>query len=122
MSNETTLAPGKALRTGMSLAGLFREFPDHSAAGAWFAERRWPTGPSCRHGHSDDVQPGAAHKTMPSRCRNKACASRFSVKTGTVMEGCTLGCRTSVTAIYRVLTPLKACVLDEAAPAPGHHP
>ena len=44
---------------------------------------------------------------MPYRCRNKECASRFSVKTGTVMEGSNLGFQTWAIAIYLVLTSLK---------------
>ena len=107
MSNETSKGPGKAYRKGMTLDDLFHEFPDNAMAEAWFAEQRWPDTPTCPHCGSDNVQSSAAHKTMPYRCRNKECASRFSVKTGTVMEGSNLGYKIWAIAIYLVLTSLK---------------
>lgn len=36
---------------------------------------------------------GAAHKTMPYRCREKECRKRFSIRVGTVMEESKLGYR-----------------------------
>ena len=108
MNNETSKGPGKAYRKGMTLADLFSEFPDNATAEAWFAEQRWPDGaPACPHCGTDNVQSSAAHKTMPYRCRNKECDSRFSVKTGTVMESSNLGYQTWAIAIYLVLTSLK---------------
>ena len=107
MSNETSKGPGKSYRKGMTLSELFQEFPDNATAEAWFSEQRWPDAPTCPHCGSDNVQAGAAHKTMPYRCRNKECDSRFSVKTGTVMESSNLGYQTWAIAIYLVLTSLK---------------
>ena len=106
-SSDANTGPGKSFRTGMSLAALFREFPDDATAEAWFAQERWdgqPICPACGH---DDVQTGCAHKTMPYRCRNRECRKRFSVKTGTVMQSSNLGYQTWAVAIYLVLTSLK---------------
>ena len=98
-------APGRADRTGITLAQLFQEFPDDAAAEAWFARMRWPEGPRCPHCDADNVQTGAAHKAMPYRCRG--CRKRFSVKTGTAMAASNLGCQKWAIAIYLFVTSLK---------------
>ena len=100
-------APGKAYRKGITLPALFRMFPDDATAEAWFAKERWGTKPACPHCGSLNVQTGCKHKTMPYRCREKECAKRFSVKTGTVMQASNLGCQTWAIAIYLVTTSLK---------------
>ena len=98
-------APGKHYRKGMSLIEAMRMFPDDGAAEAWFTRIRWPEGPSCPHCHSENVQSGAKHKTMPYRCRT--CRKRFSLKTGTVMEASNLGYQVWAMALYLLLTDLK---------------
>ena len=98
-------APGHDYREGVSLAQLFRRFPDDQAAERWFCETRWPDGPACPHCGSLNVQTGAAHKTMPMRCRD--CRKRFSVRTGTAMAGSNLGYQTWAIAIYLLTTSLK---------------
>ena len=97
--------PGKDYRKGLSLPELMDMFPDDATAEAFFAEERWPDGVGCPHCGSLNVQSGAAHKTMPYRCRD--CRKRFSVKTGTVMEGSNLGYRTWALAAYLLTTSLK---------------
>ena len=92
-------------REGLTLQELFRRFPDDATAAAWFAVGRWPHGAVCPRCESTNVQTGAKHPAMPYRCR--ACGSRFSVKTGTVMEGSNLGCQTWAIAIYQLTTNLK---------------
>ena len=104
----TRKAPGKAHREGISLAQLFRPFPDDATAEAWFVKKRWPNGIHCPHCGSDNVQTGAKHKTMPYRCREKECAKRFSTKTGTVMEGSKLGFQLWMIATYLLCTSLKS--------------
>ena len=101
-------APGKHHRKGLSLVAIMRKFPDDKTAEAWFAENRWPNGPHCPSCGSTRVQSGAAHKTMPYRCRERECKKRFSVKTGTVMEASNLGYQTWAIAIYLALTSLKS--------------
>lgn len=100
-------APGKSHRKGMTLQELFRMFPDDATAEKWFAEKRWPDGPHCPYCGSTNVQDGAKHKTMPYRCREKACAKRFSVRTKTPMESSKLGFQTWAIALYQVTTNLK---------------
>ena len=99
--------PGRAPRKGMTLADLFRKFPDDATAEKRFAEQRWGDTPACPHCGSINVQSGAKHKTMPYRCREKQCAKRFSVKTGTAMRDSNLGYQTWAIAIYLVTTSLK---------------
>ena len=101
-------APGKSNRTGISMRELFRRFPDDATAEAWLIEQRWPDGVACPHCGSTNVQSGAKHKTMPYRCREKECAKRFSLKTGTVMEGSKLGFQVWVIATYLMSTNLKS--------------
>lgn len=99
-------APGKAYRKGLSLVEIMQMFPDDATAERWFADARWPNGPACPHCGSENVQSGAAHPTMPYRCRD--CRKRFSVKTGTVMQASNLGFQVWAIAIYLTLTSLKS--------------
>ena len=101
-------APGKSHRKGMSVAELIAMFPDDAAAERWFTEKRWPNGAHCPSCGSTNFLSGAAHKTMPYRCREKECRKRFSVRVGTVMESSNLGFQTWAIAIYLSLTSLKS--------------
>ena len=101
-------APGKSHRKGLTLAALFRMFPDDAAAEKWFAEQRWPSGQHCPYCGSVNVQSGAKHKTMPYRCREKECAKRFSVRTKTPMESSKLGFQVWAIALYQLTTNLKS--------------
>ena len=83
--NMSKSAPGKYYRQGMSLKTLFRKFPNNDTAERWFVKTRWPHGVAYHYCGSLNVKVGCQHKTMPFRCREKACAKRFSVRTGTVM-------------------------------------
>ncbi len=103
--NEAYSVPRKHCRKGLSLIELVRMFPNDDTAQAWFMDTRWPAGVACHHCGSTDVQIGAKHKTMPLRCRE--CRKRFSVRTGTVMEGSKLGYHTWAIAIYLLTTNLK---------------
>ena len=100
-------APGKHYRKKISLMQAVDMFPDDAAAEAWFAEKRWPDGPHCPYCGSTNVLSGAAHKTMPYRCREKECRKRFSVRTGTAMEESKLGYRIWALALYQFATNLK---------------
>lgn len=82
-------------------------FPDDAAAEAWFVGLRWPAGIACHHCGSTNVQTGCRHKTMPYRCREKGCAKRFSVRTGTVMQSSKLGFQVWAIATYLMATDLK---------------
>lgn len=104
----TTKAPGKHYRKGISLKELFRRFPDDATAEAWFAQQRWNGKPACPHCGSENVQTGAKHHSMPFRCREKECAKRFSVKTGTVMQSSNLGYQVWAIAIFLMTTHLKS--------------
>ena len=97
--------PGQWFRKGLTLADVLHMFPDDATSEAWFAEARWPNGPRCPHCSSACVQSGAAHKSMPYRCRD--CRKRFSVRTGTVMANSNLGYQTWALAIYLMTTSIK---------------
>ena len=97
--------PGKWFRKGISLVEVVRLFPDDSTAGEWFATMRWPGGPQCPHCASRNVLSGAAHPSMPYRCRG--CDKRFSVRTGSVMADSKLGYQVWAIAIYLLTTALQ---------------
>ena len=101
-------APGKSFRKGISLIEIMQIFPDNVTAEAWFAETRWPNGPACPHCGSTHALSGAAHKTMPYRCREKGCRKRFSVKTGTIMEASNISYQKWAIGMYLCLTNLKS--------------
>ena len=102
------MAPGKSHRTGISMVELFHCFPDDATAEAWLIEHRWPSGIACPHCGSQNVQTDAKHKRMPYCCREKECAKRFSLKTGTVMEGSKLGYQAWGIATYQMSTNIKS--------------
>jgi transposase-like protein len=89
----------------MTLADLFRKFPDDATAEAWFIVQRWPDGVRCPHCDCDRVQDGAAHRNQRFRCRG--CGKRFSTRTDTVMADSNLGFQDWAIAVYAVLTNLK---------------
>ena len=100
-------APGKHNRTGLTLMEAVSMFPDDAAAERWFVEKRWPEAPHCPHCGSTRVQTGAAHATMPYRCRERECRRRFSVRTGTVMDSSNIGFQKWAIALFLFSTNLK---------------
>ena len=112
-------APGKHYRKGITLAELFKKFPDDEAAERWFVGVRWPSGVGCPGCGSENVQGGCKHATMPYRCRG--CRKKFSVRTGTVMQSSKLGYQTWALALYLLKHVTQGRVLNEAPPRPRHH-
>ena len=104
-------APGKYYRDGLSLIDLFAMFPDNATAERWFVAQRWPDEVACPRCGSTNVLKAAKHKTMPYRCREKACraknSGRFSARTGTALEGSNIGFQKWMIAIYLLATNLK---------------
>ena len=96
---------GREYRTGMTLAELFKKFPDNAAAEAWFVETRWPNGVACSACGSLNIQTRPTRKPQPYRCRD--CRKDFSVKLGTLMEGSNLGLQTWAIALYLLTTGIK---------------
>ena len=100
-------APGKSHRKGISLAKLFKMFPDDETARVWFEKQIWPDGAHCPHCGSFNVQHPTKHRTMTHRCRECEGRPDFSLKTGNLMQGSKLGYRDWAIAIYLVTTSLK---------------
>ena len=98
-------APGKAHRKGITLAQLFKIYPDDASAEKAFVLRRWPNGIACPRCGDMDIQAPTTHPEMPYRCRG--CKKFFSVKTGTVMQGSKIGYQAWLIAMYAMLTNLK---------------
>ncbi len=97
--------PGKWFRKGITLIEVIAMFPNDESAERWFAAMRWPDGPACPHCRGSSVQSGAAHPSMPYRCRG--CGKRFSVRTGSVTADTKLGYRTRAVALFLPTTGLK---------------
>ena len=100
-------SPGKSYRKGLSFKAFLRQFPDDKSAESWFIKERWPQGVCCPYCGSDNVQTGCKHKTMPFRCRERACARKFSVRTHSVMHRSKIGCQDWLLAMFLVATNLK---------------
>ena len=98
-------APGKHYRKGITLAELFKMFPDDKSAEEWLVNSRWPDGVRCPHCDSENVKENAAHPTMPFRCNS--CKKQFSAKTNTVMRGSNVGYQKWVITLYLMTTNLK---------------
>ena len=101
-------ALGKAYRKGITLKQILRMFPNDEIAEQWFTEQRWPNGVCCPACGSVNVQTGCQHKTMPYRCREKECTKKFSVKTGTVVEGSKVGYQDWLLGAFLLMTSLKS--------------
>lgn len=94
-------------REGLSLVEVMRMFPDDDTAEQWITSIRWSDGPRCPHCDSDNVLSGAAHQTMPYRCRAKDYRKRFSVRVGGAPQDSRLGYQTWALAVYLMTTELK---------------
>ena len=104
----TGTAPGESYRKGVTLRQIVRRYPTEASAENWFIKQRWPKGICCRYCGSLNVQVGAKHKTMPFRCREKACGrKRFSVRTRSVMECSKVRYQDWLLALFLVSTHLK---------------
>ncbi len=104
----TGTAPGKSYRKGITLRQIIRRYPTEASAANWFIKQRWPKGVCCPYCGSLNVQVGAKHKTMPFRCREKACGrKRFSVKTRSVMDCSKVSYQDWLLALFLVSTNLK---------------
>lgn len=97
-------APGKSFREGITLAELFKMFPDNKTAEAWFESRIWKDGRICPTCKNPDTTI-SRHDKMPYYCYQ--CRSFFSVKKGTVMEASKLGYQKWAIATYLFATNLK---------------
>ena len=97
-------APGKSFRKGITMAEMFRMFPDSGAAEQWFESRIWKNGRRCGRCGGDRTSP-AKHPKMPYWCTT--CRKYFSVKFGTVMEQSKISYQNWAIATYLFATSLK---------------
>lgn len=82
LHNDMSQTSGKIFRKGITVAELFKMFPDNITAMKWFEANIWKDGrrcPACEN--SSTIV--ARHPRMPYYCYK--CRSHFSVKKGTVM-------------------------------------
>ena len=98
-------APGKHYRNGITLAQLFKMFPDDETAEKWFVETRWPDGLRCAHCDGENVGERGKHPRMPYHCGD--CRKFFSAKTNSIMHSSKVGYQKWAIAIYLMTTSLK---------------
>ena len=101
---------GKTFRQGVTIQKLMDLFPTDDTAREWLERQLWPHGPMCPYCDSSNIQIGIAHKAMTHRCRDCEIAgrkSRFSLKTGTVMQNSKVGYRQWVVVLYLVAEGIK---------------
>ena len=98
-------APGKHYRNGITLAQLFKMFPDDETAETWFVETRWPDGLRCAHCDGENVGERGKHPRMPYHCGD--CRKFFSAKTNSIMHSSKVGYQKWAIAIYLMTTSLK---------------
>ena len=103
-ARQSSAAPGKSHRQGITLIELTRLFPDEDAARTWFEAQVWPNGRACPHCGSVRTHE-ASHAKSPYRCSD--CRHYFSVKTGTALEASKIPLRLWAFAIYLEVTSLK---------------
>ena len=102
---QTTKAPGKHYREGVSLIDLFDMFPNEKKSVEWFESVVWPEDRVCPHcGSTHTIK--SSHKKMPYWCSD--CRSYFSVKTGTPISNSNVPMQKWCIAIYLCLTSLKS--------------
>lgn len=88
----------------ISVAQLFRMFPDEDACHAWLEAARWRDGPVCPHcGGADNI----VKDLRPRHYRHRDCRRRFTATTGTCMHATKKPLRDWLFAIYSVLTARK---------------
>lgn len=91
------------MKNNMSITEFYRRFPDDAACETFIIAERWdgePVCPHCANRKSYRVAGGMGFKC--SQCRK-----RFSVKTGTVMEGSKIPLQTWLLAILLLTTARK---------------
>jgi len=99
-------APGKHYRQGISLADLFRLFPDNRSAEQWFEDQLWPKGMrTCPLWSSDRTKETPQRKPLPYWC--SSCRRHFSVKTGTALMRSKISYQQWAFAVYLCATNLK---------------
>lgn len=97
--------PGKSYRKGITIKQLFKLFPDGATTEAWFTATRWPDGIACPHCRSVRVAKAPTpqdHALPPLRL-----PEAVSTKTGTALEGSSVGFQNWMIAIYYLTTNLK---------------
>ena len=104
---NTTKAPGKHYRKGLSAIQAFKFFSNEEDAEEWFIAARWPEGVRCPFCDSENITERVNRKPQRFFCGTKGCKRYFSVKTKTAMHGSKLSLGKWGLAYYFFLTNLK---------------
>ena len=104
---NTTNAPGKHYRKGLTLVRAVEFFSKRENAEEWFIAARWAEGVRCPFCDSENITERKSRKPQRFFCGPKGCGRYFSVKTRTLMHGSKLSLGTWGLAYYLYVTSLK---------------
>ena len=96
----------KRIANTISLAQLFKLFPDDDACFAWVEKIRWKGQPVCAHCKGTNVS--APPPSKPHHYWCKPCRKHFTATTNTIMHSRKTSLQNWVIAIYSVLTARKS--------------
>ena len=108
MVNEVmnTSVTKKRVANTISLAQLFKLFPDDDACFAWVEKIRWKGVPKCAHCKGTNVSPPPPSKPHHYWC--KPCRKHFTATTKTIMHSRKTSLQNWVIAMYSVMTARKS--------------
>ena len=105
---------GPPVPNTISLDEFYSIFPDEITAERWFENLRWPTGITCHRCGSDrfsETESENRSQVVPYWCYY--CRKRFSVRTGTLIQGAKIPLKKWALAVYlSVNGPIAATVLS----------
>ena len=90
-----------------SMYDVLNEHPDEESAERYFVKQRWPNGIRCPKCDCDKVYDARMRRSSRRRktmwkCANQKCAHKFTVTSGTVMEGTKLPLRKWMAAYHEI--------------------
>ena len=96
----------KRVANTISLAQLFRLFPDDDSCFAWVEKIRWKGQPKCAHCKGTNVS--APPPSKPHHYWCKPCRKHFTATTNTIMHSRKTSLQNWVIAMYSVMTARKS--------------
>ncbi len=103
----------------MHLMNVLTLFGTEEKAKQWLIEKLWNNQIRCPKCQSCNIQCGTKHATMDYRCRDCPHKTKFSIKTGSVMEGSQWSYQIWAVAIYLVTNNTKGISWVRLAKACG---
>lgn len=84
-----------------SMFALMDQYPDEASAEQYFIDKRWPDGVRCTKCNSAEVYDSKTKRRL-THWKCKDCGHKFTVTSGTVMDGTKLPLRKWIVAYHRI--------------------